>query len=439
MAMANLSAQTTIPLSAKAVYRKITLRLLPVLFMGYILAYLDRVNVGFAKLAMKEELWFSDAVFATGSGIFFIGYFIFEVPGNLLLHRIGARLWITRIMITWGIVSALCALSSSALSFYIFRFLLGVAEAGFFPGILLYLTYWFPNLYRVRMVALFMTAVTVAGVLGSPVSGWILQTMQGAEPLKSWQWLFILEGIPSIVFGCCLPLLLTDSPQKAKWLNDEEKNLVVEALKKEEAEKTAGGGLLQSGAALRSGKVWLFSLVYFGLVIGLYGVSFWLPQIMEYRITTNKVEIGWLTAIPWACASVGMVLYGQHSDRSGERHKHIMVAALVATTGFVVSGLSDLSNFWLLLALCIATTGVMCAVTTFWSLPSTVLSGTAAAAGIALVNSVGNLAGYLSPELFAWLKGRFDLGYALWGTGLAQGLSAVVVLILWCRLKKKVV
>ena len=434
MTAAAVSPQANHP-DAGQVYHKLIYRLVPVLFICYILAYLDRVNVGFAKLAMKEEPWFSDAVFATGSGIFFIGYFIFEVPGNLLLHRIGARVWITRIMISWGILSTLCALSSTPFTFYLFRFLLGIAEAGFFPGILLYLTYWFPKRYRVQLVALFMTAVTVAGVIGSPLSGWILDQMSASTHLKSWQWLFVIEGIPSILLGLFLPFLLTDRPEKASWLRTAEKKLIAAELHAEEQSKQAVAATATQ--ALRSGKVWLFSMIYFGLVIGLYGVSFWLPQIISSTITQEKTSIGFYAAIPWLCATVGMIIYGRHSDRTGERHWHIIIAAFLAMCGFIASGMAGLPAAWILIFLCVATTGVMCGVTCFWSLPAAVLSGTAAAAGIALVNSVGNLAGYLSPELFAALKAKFSLGTALMGTGLAQGGSALLVGLLLFAASKK--
>jgi len=267
-----------------ATYRKVARRLIPFLFVCYILAYLDRVNVGFAKLGMKVEPWFSDAVFATGSGIFFIGYFLFEVPGNIMLHRVGARLWIARIMIGWGVVSALMATCTSPVSFYTMRFILGIAEAGFFPGIILYLTYWFPREHRARMVALFMTAIALAGVFGSPLSGWLLATAHDWWGLKSWQWLFIIEGIPSVLVGCTVPFFLTDRPSLATWLTIDEKRLLQSRLDADEQAKASEGHQNHSALdAFKSPQVWLCSLIYFGIVVGIYGASFWLPQIVKNR------------------------------------------------------------------------------------------------------------------------------------------------------------
>jgi sugar phosphate permease len=415
---------------AAATYRKVAWRLIPLLFSCYILAYLDRVNVGFAKLGMKEEPWFSDAVFATGSGIFFVGYFFFEVPGNLILHRVGARRWIARIMISWGLLSALCAASTSAGSFYTLRFLLGIAEAGFFPGIILYLTYWFPRERRARMVALFMTAITMAGVLGSPVSGWLLEAAEDWGGMKAWQWLFVVEGLPSVVVGCAVPFWLTDRPEEAAWLTGEEKRLLRSRLEAEERLKAeAGQRNHRVRDAFKSPQVWQCCLIYFGIIVGLYGASFWLPQIIETAFTRVKWQVGLYAAIPWACAAAGMVVAGRHSDRTGERRWHVALAALAGAAGFVVSGLPGLPPVLVMAALAVAVTGVMAAVSCFWALPTAVLSGSAAAAGIAWINSVGNLAGYLSPEMVAWLKARHDMSAALNGVGLMLAASAVLVLL----------
>ena len=416
-----------------ATYRKVAWRLIPFLFVCYILAYLDRVNVGFAKLGMKVEPWFSDAVFATGSGIFFIGYFLFEVPGNIMLHRVGARLWIARIMIGWGVVSALMATCTSPFSFYTMRFILGIAEAGFFPGIILYLTYWFPHEHRARMVALFMTAIALAGVFGSPLSGWLLETAHDWYGLKSWQWLFIIEGLPSVLIGCTVPFLLTDRPSQAKWLTDDEKRLLQSRLDADEQTKASEGHQNHSALdAFKSPQVWLCSLIYFGIVVGIYGASFWLPQIVENTFSKDKWIIGLYSAIPWGCAAIGMVLVSRHSDRTGERHWHVSLSAFVAAAAFVISGLPGLPAVWVMVALAIAITGVMSAAACFWALPTAILSGTAAAAGIALINSLGNLAGYVSPEMVSWLKKHYDMSMALNGVAAMLALSAVVVL--FCRI-----
>jgi MFS family permease len=428
--MPSIDNQIAEDVFSAATYRKVAWRLIPLLFLCYIAAYLDRVNVGFAKLGMKAEPWFSDAVFASGSGIFFIGYFLFEVPGNIILHRVGARLWIARIMISWGIVSALMALSSSAVSFYTLRFLLGIAEAGFFPGIILYLTYWFPREHRARMVALFMTSVALAGVFGSPFSGWLMQSAGGWHRLKSWQWLFIVEGLPSILIGLTVPFLLTDRPAQAKWLTQDEKGLLQRRIDSDELVKAAEGHRNHSVSdAFRSWQVWLCCLIYFGIVIGLYGASFWLPQIVENTFTKNKWHIGLYSAIPWSCAAASMVLVSRHSDRTGERRLHVGLPALIAAAGFAISGLHGLPPVLVMAALAIAISGVMSAVACFWALPSAILSGTAAAAGIAWINSVGNLAGYASPEMFAWLKNRYDMSMALNGVAAWLALSAGAVFL----------
>jgi len=413
-----------------ATYRKVAWRLIPFLFICYILAYLDRVNVGFAKLGMKVEPWFSDAVFATGSGIFFIGYFLFEVPGNIMLHRVGARLWIARIMIGWGLVSALMATCTSPVSFYTMRFILGIAEAGFFPGIILYLTYWFPREHRARMVALFMTAIALAGVFGSPLSGWLLETATNWFGLKSWQWLFIIEGLPSVVVGCTVPFLLTDRPSQAKWLTADEKHLLQSRLEADEQTKASEGHQNHRALdAFKSPQVWLCSLIYFGIVVGLYGASFWLPQIVENIFSKDKWIIGLYSAIPWGCAAVGMALVSRHSDRTGERRWHVGISALVAAAAFVISGLPGVPAVWVMVALAIAITGVMSAAACFWALPTAILSGTAAAAGIALINSLGNLAGYVSPEMVAWLKTHYSMSMALNGIAAMLALSAATVLL----------
>ena len=413
-----------------ATYRKVAWRLIPFLFICYILAYLDRVNVGFAKLGMKVEPWFSEAVFATGSGIFFIGYFLFEVPGNIMLHRVGARLWIARIMIGWGVVSALMATCTSPVSFYTMRFILGIAEAGFFPGIILYLTYWFPREHRARMVALFMTAIALAGVFGSPLSGWLLETATNWLGLKSWQWLFIIEGLPSVIVGCTVPFLLTDRPSQAKWLTADEKHLLQSRLEADEQTKASEGHQNHRALdAFKSPQVWLCSLIYFGIVVGLYGASFWLPQIVENIFSKDKWIIGLYSAIPWGCAAVGMVLVSRHSDRTGERRWHVGISALVAAAAFVISGLPGVPAVWVMVALAIAITGVMSAAACFWALPTAILSGTAAAAGIALINSLGNLAGYVSPEMVAWLKTHYSMSMALNGIAAMLALSAAAVLL----------
>ncbi|MCE2833662.1 MAG: MFS transporter [Chitinophagaceae bacterium] len=424
--------------SADAVYRKVMWRLLPVLFISYILAYLDRVNVGFAKLGMKDEPWFSDAVFATGSGIFFIGYMLFEVPANIILHRVGARIWMTRIMISWGIVSSMLALSDGTTSFYLLRFLLGITEAGFFPGILLYLTYWFPANYRARIVAMFMTAVAFAGIFGSPVSGWILSKAGDWSMVKPWQWLFLIEGVPSILMGLLLPWLLTDRPARAHWLTDGDRAVLLSDLARDEAQKPADvRDATGAMSALKSPLVWVCCLIYFCFTIGLYGVSFWMPQIISSTITRDPLQIGWLTAIPWVAAAVAMVIFGRHSDRTGERRMHLSLAAWTGAAAFILAGIFSHLPWVTMLMLSIGTMSVMSVVSTFWAVPSALLSGAAMAAGIAFINSIGNLGGYASPEIFGWLRTHYGIGAGLAAVGVMLGLGGGLTFLAVRQLPRK--
>ena len=384
--------------SEEATYRKVTWRLLPLLFLCYVLAYLDRVNVGFAKLQMQKDLGFTDTAYGIGAGVFFIGYFLFEVPSNLILERVGARIWIARIMILWGMLSSATLFVTGERTFYALRFALGVAEAGFFPGIILYLTYWYTRKHRTRMVAGFMTAITLSGVIGGPLSGWILSRLSGVSGLAGWQWLYLLEGIPSVVVGLLVLWLLDDGPSKAKWLTDDERELLARRVQEEEGLKIEeGAGHHRFSQAFRSPRVWLLALIYFCVVMGLYGISFWLPSILSDTMTPDPWRIGLLTAIPWGAAAMVMLLVGRRSDRTGERRWHTALPALIAGAAFATSAIPGISPLPSFLALTVATCGIMAAVSCFWSLPTAILSGTAAAAGIAWINSLGNLAGYVSP------------------------------------------
>ena len=422
---------TITPAAQDAVYKKIAWRLIPVLFSAYTFAYLDRVNIGFAKLGMKEELWFNDEVFAMASGIFFIGYFFFEIPGNILMHKIGARIWITRIMLSWGIISGLCAIVGSAKMFYWIRFLLGVAEAGFFPAIILYLTYWFPKKRRAAMFAMFILAVNFAGILGSPISGWIMESTNETGYFKPWQWLFLIEAIPSILLGLFIPFLLTNRPSQAKWLTDEEKAIVKKDMEDDEEyerEHAIGkGGFLD---VFKSGKVWLFAFAYFCIVIGIYGISFWLPQIIESTMTKDKLEIGLLAAIPWSLSAIAMVIFGRKADKSGKYKQYFVAACFFSMIGFIGSGLHNTNAVFVLAMISIAAIGVMSAVSVFWSMPTMFLSGTAAATGIAFINSIGGLGGFISPEMFLWFKMNFDLGVGLMAAGVIIGIAALILMLM---------
>lgn len=385
-----------------SVYRKVTWRIVPFLMLCYVVAYLDRVNVGFAKLQMLSDLKFSDTVFGLGAGVFFLGYFLFEVPSNILLHKVGARRWIARIMITWALISGAFMFVTTPLSFYVMRFLLGLAEAGFFPGIILYLTYWFPAQRRARMVCTFMTAIPIAGLIGGPLSGWIMERFAGVHGYAGWQWLFVLEAVPAIILGIVVLLYLDDGIRSAKWLNESEKR-VLEANIEKEAEAKVGHPSLR--AMFADPRVWLMALIYFCCVMGQYGLTFWLPSLIKTAGIKGVLNIGMFTAIPYAAAIVTMLYLGYSSDKHGERRWHLVIPLLLGAIGLVGSALAGTTNTEVAIVfLCIAAAGVLSSAPLFWSLPTAFLHGMAAAAGIAAINSVGNLAGFISPFLIGAVK-----------------------------------
>jgi D-galactonate transporter len=410
-----------------ATYRTVTWRLLPFLFLCYILAYLDRVNVGFARLQMQADLGLSDTAYGIGAGMFFVGYFFFEVPSNLLLRRFGARRWIARIMVLWGVLSSAMMFTNSQTTFFVLRFLLGVAEAGFFPGIILYLTFWYTRAHRARMVALFMTAIALAGVIGGPISGLIMQRMGGVAGLRNWEWLYLLEGIPSVLVGLLVLAYLDDSPERASWLTAEQKALIARRLAEEEDLKaSAGQSTYRARDVFTRPAVWLLALIYFGTVMGNYGVTFWLPQIINETITRDPLQIGLVSMIPWGVGAITMVLVGASSDRRGERRWHIAGSAAVGALFFGLSGVPGLSGWTGLACLTVATAGMMSAMSTFWSLPTSMLSGNAAAAGIAWINSLGNLSGYASPFLLGAIRDATrDAAHPNGNMFLALGVLAV--------------
>ena len=423
---------TTLPRSAAvtppdeaATYAKVTWRLLPLLFICYVAAYLDRVNVGFAKLQMLNDLKFSETVYGLGAGIFFIGYFIFEVPSNLMMHRFGARKWIARIMISWGFISGCTMFVTTPTSFYILRFFLGVAEAGFFPGIILYLTYWYPAARRSKVTSLFMTGIPMAGVIGGPLSGWIMTAFDGVSGLAGWKWLFVLEAIPSILLGLIVLGYLNDKISDATWLSPEQKALLQRNIEADNAhieDHSAFG-------AFRNGKVWILAAAYFGFIMGLYGVSFWMPSLIKASGISNAATIGWLVAIPYGAAVISMIWTSGHSDRTGERRWHIAIPALLGAAGLVASILVPQTPLWAIVTLTVATMGIMTGLAQFWCLPPAFLGGAAAAAGIALINSIGNLAGFVSPFIVGWIKdftGSTNNGLLVIAASLVVG-SAIVL------------
>jgi MFS transporter, ACS family, tartrate transporter len=376
-------------------------RLLPFLFVLYLVAYLDRINVGFASLQMNRELGLSESVFGLGAGLFFIGYSIFEVPSNLILARVGARLWIARIMISWGVVAMAMIAVRGAASFFALRFTLGLAEAGFFPGVILYLTFWFPAREQARAVALFMTATALAGVIAGPVSGALLE-LHGLAGFSGWQWLFILEGLPAVILGVWVLHYLPDGPDKAAWLEVEERAALFMRL---ERERRRGTQKRQNSfaEAITNSTVWILSLVYFAIVFGLYGVTFWLPQIIQSFGNRSDVEIGMLSAIPFFGAAVAMVFVGRASDVSGERRWHLAFCTAVGAIGLILAATTR-SPVVSLGALSIAAAGIWGTFGPFWAMPPEFLSGTAAAGAIALINSIGNLGGFAGPYAVGMVK-----------------------------------
>jgi D-galactonate transporter len=383
----------------KKLYARVTWRLMPLLFICYIIAYLDRVNVGFAKLQMLQDLKLTNTVYGLGAGLFFIGYFFFEVPSNIILHRIGARKWIARIMISWGIISAATMFVTTAGMFYFMRFLLGIAEAGFFPGIILYITYWYPSYWRGRMVALLIAANPVAGLIGGPASGWIMQSLAGKYGWTGWQWLFLLEGLPSIVIGLWVFFYLDDRIRNATWLSEEEKQVLEKNIEAEAQEKQSHS----LREAFRSGMVWLMSLIYFCLLMGMYGVTFWLPTIIKATGVKSVLNVGLLTSIPFAAGVIGMILISRSSDARQERRWHCAVPAAISCISLILSTIYGKDTILAVMFLSLAMAGSLSALPPFWILPTAFLGGTAAAAGIAVVNSIGNLSGFLGNYLVGWL------------------------------------
>jgi sugar phosphate permease len=416
------------PASETATYSRITWRLMPFLFACYVLAFVNRVNVSFAHDELRTSLRMSDAMYGLGAGIFFIGYLFFQVPSNMALRRVGARRLLGPIMIVWGLVSAATMFAKGASSYCIIRFLLGAVESGFFPGVILYLTFWYTEKHRVRMVAIFSSAIPVSGVLAGPLCTWILKDLNGAGHLAGWQWLFLLTGIPSSIAGLVTLFFLTDEPAQAHWLREDEKEMVLARLREEEGTKKGKSGH-KAADAFGSPAVWLLGLVYFGVIAGTYGLGFFLPQVIKETLTKDPIAIGWLFTIPSAVTVAGMFFVGRHSDSTGERRWHFALSSIVAALAFAASAIPGIPGTVGFAALTIANTGVLCAFAVFWSLPTQILSGAAAAAGIAWINSVGNLAGYASPHAVGAIRDKtHSMTLALLVLAGAMLTSAVVSL-----------
>ncbi|AJG19604.1 MFS transporter [Cupriavidus basilensis] len=387
----------------KRAYSKVFWRIMPFLMLCYVIAYLDRVNVGFAKLQMAQDLAFSETVFGLGAGLFFIGYFLFEVPSNLLMHKLGARVWIARIMITWGIISALFVFVKTPTTFYIMRFLLGLAEAGFYPGVILYLTYWYPANRRAKMIALFMSGIPVAGMLGNPLSGWIMDAFHDYGGMRGWQWMFLIEALPALLIGIVTVFVLKNGIDQAPWLDANEKRVLKRNIEEDARQAGASGTGHSLGAVFKDSRVWWMCMIYFCFVTGQYALTFWMPTLVKTSGVTGNLNIGLLSAIPFICAIVVMNFLGHSADARRERRWHLIVPALMGAVGFAIAASFTHNTVVAIAALSLAAAGVLTCAPLFWSLPTAFLSGLAAASGIAVVNSVGNLAGFVAPYMVGYL------------------------------------
>ncbi|MFU9045939.1 MFS transporter [Acinetobacter tibetensis] len=419
----------------KRTLRKITWRIVPFIMILYLIAYIDRVNIGFAAITMKEDLGFTASILGFGAGIFFLGYFLFEVPSNIILHKVGARIWIARVMVTWGIIAGGMAFIESSTSFYVMRFLLGVAEAGFFPGIILYLSYWFPARNRAGVIALFMAAAPIATAIGSPISAALLE-MHGIMGLAGWQWMFLIEAVPAVILGVVVFFYMTDRPEKAAWLKADEREWLVKTMQAEDANK----GDQQHHSILRglaNPRVLALALIYFGTSAGLYTLGIWAPQIIK-ELGVSSMTVGLLNAIPPIISVVAMILWSRHSDKTNERTWHVALACLTAAAGLAIAA-STGSMFGLIAALTIVNVGISCSKPPLWSMPTMFLSGAAAATGIATINSIGNLGGFAGPAMIGWVKDQ--TGSFAGGLYFVAGLlilSTVLTLVLSFTKKNKV-
>jgi len=423
MTTLSLEAVSTVRSSA---YRKTAWRLMPFLMLCYLCAYLDRVNVGFAKLQMMNDLALSETVYGLGAGVFFIGYFLSEVPSNIILHKVGARVWIARIMITWGIVSALFAFVETAWQFYALRFLLGIAEAGLAPGLLLYLTYWFPSYRRARMTVLWFIAIPLSGMVGGPLSGWIMNHFAGVHGWAGWQWMFVLEAVPTVVVGLLVLSYLKDGVHQATWLNDEEKALITREQAEDDQQKVTHASI---GEFIRDRRLWLLAAIYFCVVMGQYAITFWLPPLVRNAGVSDPLHIGFLTSLPYLCAIAAMLLVGRSGDKHRERRWHLIVPMIAGAIGLSLAAMMGGNPTLSILSLCLAASGILSATSLFWMLPTTLLGGVSAAAGIAAVNSLANLAGFCSPYLIGWittLTGSSAIGMYLITGVLFLGASLVL-------------
>jgi D-galactonate transporter len=386
-------------------YRKVTLHLIPFIFICYLFNYLDRVNVGFAKLQMLDDLKWSETVYGLGAGIFFVGYVLSGIPSNLLLYRLGAHKVLGALMIAWGIGSAALMFVTTPVQFYVLRFITGVFEAGFFPGIVLYFTNWFPAARRGQVMGLFMSAIPISGVLGSPLSGWMMVSFADKGGLSGWQWMFLLQGLPTILLGILAYFMLIDGIRQAKWLTPDEKQMLATELEKDEKARHQSAEAADTFAAiLRNRNVWLLGVVYFCIQMGVYAINFWLPTIVKGLGFQSPATIGWLSAIPYLCASIFMIWVGHSGDKHKERRWHLSGPLLMGLCGLMLATFASGNAVIAIIGLSFATMGALSGLPMFWPLPTAFLGATAAAAGIALINSLGQIAGFVSPFLVGWIK-----------------------------------
>jgi MFS family permease len=410
------------------IYKKAYWRLLPLILACYLVAYLDRVNVGFAKLQMLDALKFDDAIYGFGSGIFFIGYLIFEVPSNMILRRVGARVWIARIMITWALVSAAMLLVQTPMQFYIARFMLGVAEAGFAPGIMYLLTLWFPAQRRGRAMALYVMGAPLAFIVGGPLSGWILDAFQNVHPFAAWQWLFLVEAIPALVLGVIVYFWLADDFRKVSWLTSAEKDRIASDLRAENADKVEHGSVREF---LGSRQLWVFVLIYFCLIMGLYAVGFWMPSLIKRAGVADPFHIGLYCAVPNIVAAIALYVSGRGADLSGKRRLYFAGMLTLGAVGLALAMLLDGGPLTTVACLSLAAAGVYSCISLFWALPTSMFVGASVAAALAFVNSFGNIAGFVSPYLVGWLNvstGRTDIGMYIIGGVMVFGAMVTMLL-----------
>ncbi|MDB5769369.1 MAG: transporter permease [Collimonas fungivorans] len=386
-----------------ATYRKVALRFIPFLMVCYVVAYLDRINVGIAKLNMLADLQFSEAAYGLGAGLFFIGYLLFEVPSNLIMHRVGARLWIARIMISWGLLSGMMAVVSAPWQFYTIRFLLGVAEAGFYPGVILYLTYWFPNHRRGKMTACFQAGIPIAGLIGSPLSGWIMERFQNVAGHTGWQWMFFLEALPTIPLAIGVLLILSDRVSDARWLTQEQRQLIAGEIARDNQQREH----IPLAGILADPRIWKVIAMSFPAMMGLYALGFYLPTLIRDAGATDGITIGWLSAIPYCVAIVCMIAVGRSSDRMRERRWHLAAILLLGACGLVASVWAAQSVALTVLSLSVAAAGIISYSPIMWTIPTAFLGGATAAASIGAINSLANLGGFVSPYLIGWIRDTF--------------------------------